>query len=261
MNAAPSSPWLMEWPAAEAAGQLLVICHHAGGGAGQFRSWQDELGPDTGVLALQLPGRQNRWTEPVLESMDAIVAGALPALLARLDRPFTIFGHSMGGLVGFELARVLGQVHGLWPDRLIVSATRPPHHHHGDLDLSGYDDEEVVRHFVGNGTLPEWVLDDKDLQALLLPPLRGDFAICDDYRYRPGEPLACPLTLCGGTEDEGVTPEALDGWGEYAGAGWDRLLFPGGHLFHLDPDSGLLPAIARLLTETAPERHTQGAAS
>lgn len=124
-----------------------------------------------------------------------------------------------------------------------------PDRHRGDLDLGAYDDDHVVRHFVDNGTLPPWVLDDPDLQKLLLPPLRGDFAVCDEYRYRPGPPLACPLTLCGGTEDDGVVEADLEDWREYTRAGWERRMFPGRHLFYLEPESGLLPFVAQLLSD------------
>lgn len=240
------TPWLMEWPAAEAAGRLLVCCHHAGGGASQFRAWQERLAPDTAVLALQLPGRQNRWGEPFLPSVDEIVAEACEALAPRLDRPFTVFGHSMGGIVGYELVRRLGAVHGQWPERLVVSAARPPHHRRTEVDLGGFDDAQVLGYFVANGSLPHWVLDDADVQQLVLPPLRGDFVVCDEYRHRPGPPVPCPITVCGGTDDPDVTPADLAGWREYTCGGCEQRMFPGGHLYHLEPASGLPSFLAGL---------------
>ncbi|MFC7219623.1 thioesterase II family protein [Streptomyces polyrhachis] len=243
----PTAPWLMEWPATEAAERVLVCCHHAGGGASQFHRWQERLGPRTTVLALQLPGRQNRWGEPPLLAMDEIVAEACEALLPRLDLPFSLFGHSMGGLVAYELARRLGTGHARWPQRLIVSASRPPDRRQVDLDLRRYDDAQVVRRFVDDGTLPPWVVDDTEVQTLLLPPLRGDYAVCHDYRHRPGPPLPCAITVCGGADDDGVGPADLEGWRAYVSAPYERRMFPGGHLFHLDPGSGLLPYLSGLL--------------
>ncbi|MFI6350932.1 thioesterase II family protein [Streptomyces sp. NPDC050560] len=241
-----STPWLMEWLAAARPERLLVCCHHAGGGAGQFRRWRERLAPGTTVLALQLPGRQSRWDEPVPRSMEEAVTGAFEALRHRIDRPYTVFGHSMGALVGYETARRLGAEAGLWPERLIASASLPPHRPQGVPELRGLDDAGLIGYFVGNGTLPGWVADDPDLQRLLLAPLRGDIALCDGYRHRPGPPLPCPITVCGGLDDTGLDARDLDGWRAYGSAGCERRMFRGGHLFHLEPDSGLLPFLASL---------------
>lgn len=237
----------MEWPAAEPPEHLLVCCHHAGGGAVQFRSWARRFAPRTAVLALQLPGRQNRWGEPFLGTVDEIVSHAAVALLPRLTVPYTVFGHSMGGIIGYELSRLVGAEHGRWPQRLIVSATRPPHFPQGVPDLRGVDDRAMLRHFVDGGSLPAWVLDDPDTAEVMLPPLRADVSVCGTYRHRAGPPLPCPLLACGGTDDPEVSAEELAGWARYGAAGFEVAMFPGRHLFHLEPAAGLLDSLAAQL--------------
>jgi medium-chain acyl-[acyl-carrier-protein] hydrolase len=240
----------MEWPEGTGAERILLCCHHAGGGAAQFREWQTVLGPGTAVLALQLPGRQNRWDEAPVQTMEEVLAEAVPALLERLTLPYVVFGHSMGGAIGFELGRRLGSEHNLWPTRLILSAAPPPHRREEIPDLSDVRDADLIKFFVDSGAIPSWVLEDPDLQSLLVPPLRGDLAIGKQYEYAPGPPVPCALSVCGGIEDSALTP-LLEGWRHYTSSDFQLMTFQGGHMFYLDPASDLLPAVKRLIEAPA----------
>ena len=116
----------VEWNPPRTAKALLVCLPHAGSGAFQFRPWQELLGPDVALLAVQLPGRENRWREEPATGMAQVLDELVPALASRLDLPYAVFGHSMGALVGYELARALGRDHGRWPLGFVASASRAP---------------------------------------------------------------------------------------------------------------------------------------
>ncbi|MFE0652993.1 thioesterase II family protein [Streptomyces sp. NPDC059534] len=240
------SPWLIEWPVAVEPPLLMVCFHHAGGGAGQFRAWQDSLGADARLLAVQLPGRQTRWAEEPMTDIGAMVEALVPPLLARLDRPYVVFGHSMGGILGYELTRRLGEGYDRWPRRLIVSATPAPHLRRGGPDPEGMDDDQLVESLIASGVVPAWVREDPELREVLLRPLRGDYAAGRAYRHRPGPPLPCPTTVLGATGDT-ISTELLDGWRSYTAAGFTRRMYPGDHFYHLDPASGLLADLAGLV--------------
>ncbi|MFC7648963.1 thioesterase II family protein [Streptosporangium lutulentum] len=123
-----SRPWLVSWLPEPYTRPTLLCLPQAGAGCGQFRPWQDALGTEVSVVGVQLPGRENRFTDPpahsVGEVVDAVVAELAGALTPGL--PLVVFGNSFGGLLGYEITRRLGYHHDRWPDALVVAACRPP---------------------------------------------------------------------------------------------------------------------------------------
>lgn len=94
--------------------KLRLFCfHYAGGGALSFRSWSDSLPPAVEVCAIELPGRGSRLLEPPFTQLELLIQELTRILLPWLDKPFAFFGHSMGALVSFELARILRKEYGL----------------------------------------------------------------------------------------------------------------------------------------------------
>ncbi len=88
--------------------KLRLFCfHYAGGGASVFRGWRDSLPQSVEVCAIELPGRGMRLRESPFTQLEPLVQHLASTLLPYLDKPFAFFGHSMGGLVSFELTRLL----------------------------------------------------------------------------------------------------------------------------------------------------------
>jgi medium-chain acyl-[acyl-carrier-protein] hydrolase len=101
---------------------LRLFCfHYAGGGAAIFRTWSDSLPSSVEVCAIELPGRGMRLKEPPFTQLEPLVQHLASALFPYLDKPFAFFGHSMGGLVSFELTRLLRREYGVSPVHLFVS--------------------------------------------------------------------------------------------------------------------------------------------
>ncbi|MEH1100268.1 thioesterase II family protein [Micromonospora sp. CPCC 205561] len=224
----------------------LFCLPYAGGGASVFRSWQEGLGADVEVLPVQLPGRENRISEdPVFD-----VADVARAIGDRARGPYAIYGHSMGGRVGFEVVRELRRAGCPLPLRLYVGGARAPHlsgpsHFDG---LSRMDDEQLLHRLVAGGGLPAGLLDYPELVELLLPLLRADFDRVDGYRYVPGEPLPMPIVAFSGRDDQSVTREQSEGWREHSAAGFTLHELDGGHFFLNERLPELLAAIGADLT-------------
>jgi surfactin synthase thioesterase subunit len=211
-----------------AAVQLFCL-PYAGAGASAFRAWSAAFGERVEVVAVQLPGRENRIREPI--EIDPVpIAGAIAA---RADRPFAIFGHSLGGRLGFETIRALRRAGGPQPIRFYPSASRPPDEiSAGPLDgLSRLDDDELLDRLADAGGFPAAVLAEPELVALILPVLRADLTWVDDYRYDPEPPLDMPLTAFAGSRDEGVSPDQVAGWRRHSAAGGSLRTLDGGHFF------------------------------
>ncbi|MGY0003842.1 thioesterase domain-containing protein [Micromonospora sp. I033] len=224
----------------------LFCLPYAGAGASAFRRWQEGIGPDVEVLPVQLPGRENRINEdPRFD-----VAEVADAVAARADRPYALYGHSMGGRLGFEVVRELRRTGRPLPLRLYVGGARAPHvTAPGVFDgLSRADDEELLRRLNDGGGLPAELFDHPELVELLLPLLRADFGRVDDYRYVPGEPLPVPIVAFSGRDDRAVTHEQNAAWAEHTAAGFTLHELAGGHFFLHDRLTDLLALIRADLT-------------
>lgn len=242
-----TSPW---FPAlkADGAARLRLFCFpYAGGGALIYRDWAAKLPAEIEVCPAQFPGRGNRRHEPCYTSMRHLVEGAATAILPYLDRPFAFFGHSMGALVAFELARELRGRGEPAPIHLLVSGRAGPQvPRRTPITYNLPEPLFVERLRQLNGT-PKEVLEDPEMMQLMIPLLRADFEISQTYAYQPGAPLDCPITAFGGLEDNHVTPEGLSAWREQTTAAFDARLLPGDHFFLHTAKATILQAVAEEL--------------
>lgn len=211
---------------------LRLICSpYAGGNSLIFRRWADYLPADVEICTIQLPGRERRLRESPLTQVGELMRPLVPALLPHLDKPFALFGHSMGALVSFELARVLRKEHGLSPLHLFVSGRRAPQCARTEpytYDLPEPQFLQELRRL--NGT-PREVLENTELIRLMLPVIRADFALTQTYNYSVEPPLECPISAYGGLQDNDVTADQLEGWHEHTTAEFSSRMLPGDHFF------------------------------
>jgi medium-chain acyl-[acyl-carrier-protein] hydrolase len=224
--------WLPYYKPKPGARLTLFCLHHAGGAASAYRAWRDSLPDAIDVAAVQLPGREARLSERPLSSAEAAVAAMVDGLaLERLDHPFAIFGHSVGGRLAFELTRQLRRSGRQLPVHLFVSGTRAPHVPRRGESIHRLPDAELVAALEEYGGTPPQVLSSRELMELLLPMLRADFTISEEVAYRAEAPLPMPITALGGLADDDVTIDDLEAWREHTSADFQRHMLPGGHFF------------------------------
>lgn len=228
-------------PRPTAATQLFCL-PHAGAGSLVFRTWPRAFGDDVEIVAVQLPGRESRYADR--SGIDP--AEVAEAITEYADRPFAIYGHSMGGRIGFEAIRAMRAAGARLPVRLYPSGSRPPHVRidDGPLDgLSRVSDEVLLERVAAGGGVPAEVLAEPELVELVLPTMRLDFAWLDAYRHADGPPLSVPIITFAGAADHIVPPDMMRGWAQHTDAGFTQHVLPGGHFFLRDE----LPTIARLV--------------
>lgn len=215
-------------------GRLKLFCFpYAGGGASIFRSWSELAPSDIEICPVQLPGREARLTESAFSQVDTLLDQLFPILLPYLDAPYALFGHSMGALISFELARAIRRAGVRPPLRLIVSGRRAPQL--PDLRPPTYHlpEGEFIAELRRLQGTPEAVLQNEELLHLVLPLLRADFALCETYTYKPEAPLACPITALGGLQDSDVSREDTAAWSKQTTSAAFRLRFFAGDHFYL----------------------------
>lgn len=228
----------------------LVCFPYAGGGAQLFNSWHTAL--PTGeiqVCAVQYPGRGSRVQEKAFTDCSALVDAFLPHLLPILNKPFALFGHSMGAIVAFEVARRLQTEHGLQPERLIVSGRRAPQIPMTDRLTYNLPDAEFTEELRRLNGTPTEVLDHPELMQLMIGIIRADFTLTQTYRYLPGPQLTCPMSVFGGLGDTDVSREHLEAWCELTSSGCSLRMFEGDHFFIQTNPAPLLKTIREQLLQ------------
>ena len=238
-----SNIWFARQPSRRPARLRLFCLPYAGGGAGIYRNYSQEIPDDVEVCAIRLPGREKRFSEPAYRSVGPLVEAMADALRNDVDLPFVIFGHSLGALVGFELSRQLRRELGVQPVSLIVSAHRAPQIPDPDPPIHDLVDDEFIEEIQKLNGTPLEVFESPEILSLVMPMLRADFCMTETYQYREDTALDCRLRAYGGEEDDEVIRSELEPWREQASGDFELRMFPGGHFFIHHRHSELMAAL------------------
>ena len=238
--------WILGARPRPSARRRLFCLPYAGGAASVYRSWAEMLPADVEVCPVQLPGRGSRFREAPFRKVADLVPALAEGLLPLLDLPFALFGHSMGAVVAFELARELRRRGADAPVLLALSGhqaplrpdAEPPFAHLPDAEFL----EEVRRRYDG---IPPEVLAEEELLQLLLPVLRADIQVLETYAYVKEPPLECPISCFGGEDDPHVSLADLDAWRDETCGPLQVRTFPGGHFFVDSARAEVLHALSR----------------
>ena len=189
----------------------LFCIPHAGAGPSSFARWLTGVSPAVEVCLVHLPGREARFDEPPLDDLELIAAQVAAAAVPLLDRPFALFGHSMGALVAYEVANRLPR----GPMHLFVSGSPPPHQPPAAPSIAHLPDSAFLRRVRdGYAGIPDPLWENEELLRLVLPVLRADFAACEQYEWPAHPPLQCDISALCGEGDYYVPERALVGWGD-----------------------------------------------
>jgi surfactin synthase thioesterase subunit len=226
----------------------LYCLPYAGGGAALFRTWPDDLPADVEVCPIQLPGREVRFSEPRFTSITGLVQTLAPIILPHLQKPFGVLGHSMGGLIAFELIRELRRLGAPTPQRLLIAAreapqlveTLPPLHRLPDKEFF----EELQERY---GGIPYEALNNQEIRDVFIPLLKADIEMVETYRWRPEEPLDCPISVFGGRLDRIAEPD-LRAWQQQTRQPVFVQMFEGSHFFMQTAQADLLKVIGHQLS-------------
>ncbi|GAA2988396.1 alpha/beta fold hydrolase [Streptosporangium longisporum] len=221
----------------------LVCVPNAGGGATTFRGWADLLPGDVELWAMRSPGRETRIAEKPPHRLSMIIDPVIDGLSRLEPLPFALFGHSMGALVSFTVARRLRSRGLPGPGRLFVSGWNAPQCRDGMPRLGRLDDEELMRVLHRLDGIPPEVIGNPELMSLIMPVLRADLNAAESYVHEDEPPLACPISVFGGNGDPTTTAGGLGAWSAQTGSAFRLRLLPGGHFFIHTQRRTLLRAI------------------
>jgi medium-chain acyl-[acyl-carrier-protein] hydrolase len=212
--------------------RLRLYClPYAGRGASMYSTWIGAFGPEVEVCPLQLPGRETRLRERSFHEMQELVASVARSIEPELDVPYAVFGHSMGALVSFELARHVVERGRPGPAVVFTSAAGAPPTPRAREDLHLASDEELVRKLRELKGTPEAVLENAELLEILLPIFRADLAVVETYACDEHATIEAPLVAFGGDEDDEAPFDSLLRWRDRTRGAFGLRMFRGGHYF------------------------------
>lgn len=224
------TPWLCVPASRPRASLRLVLLPHAGAGAARYVPWAECLPEWIELLIVRLPGRETRLSEPAIDQRAALVSALAQGLRGHVLPPFALFGHSMGGLLAFELSAAWRDAASAQPIMLGVSGCGPPHLPK-ERTLHLLSDEELCEELTRMGGLAREVLDHAEIRQLAFPLLRADLRVCDTSGYAVRAPLKVPLRAYCGREDVAVSIQNALRWAELVDDSFELKDFPGGHFF------------------------------
>ena len=223
---------------------------HAGAGPVTFHGWAQLLSPELEFIAVRTPGRELRARERPYTRLGPLVEALAEALSQSglCDRPFAFFGHSVGALTAFELARELRRRRAPLPSALFLSALGSPDTPVRRPALHALPEPLFLRQLADRyEPLPGALLDDADMLRRVLPLLRADLALAETYLFRPEPPLPCPIRVYAGLADPVLAGASVDGWRQQTCASFSARWFPGAHFFLREQRESLLADIRQHL--------------
>jgi surfactin synthase thioesterase subunit len=222
-----------------------VCFPHAGGSASYYLPLSRALSPEFDVYALQYPGRQDRYKEPLVQSIDEMADRVFAVLGDLADGPVAFFGHSMGAVLAFEVARRLEAQTGRRPVALFASGSRAPSRYLGRREEEGEVDFIKVMRDLG-GTDPR-VLNEPDMLATFLPAFRSDYLALEAYHRGTEFGISAPIVVMTATDDPKTTEADARAWHEHTTAGGEVHTFDGGHFYLEKNPRGVIEVIAQTL--------------
>lgn len=244
MTSMIKTPWI-EYSQPNPQAKLRLFCFpYAGGNATIFRNWFSSLPNTVEVHPIQIPGRGSRLIETPFTEITPLIQTLGNTLLPYLDQPYAFFGHSLGALISFELARYIRKKCNHQPVHLFVSARQAPHIP-DPSPMHNLPETELLQQLNRLNGTPKEVLANPEIMQLLLPIVKADLAVDETYIYNPEPPLESPITVFGGLEDPETNFDDLAAWQKHTTGSFSIKMFPGDHFFINTVQPMVLEAISQ----------------
>ena len=231
------------------AARTLICLGFCGGGTGPYLNWTELMPPGTELAAVCYPGREGRFTEDYARDWDELAEDAVAAVESAVDRPYVLFGHSMGGWMAFDVASRISERGGQAPAALVVSSANAPNRGLTPQDMfpAQQDSDRELMHWMRTfGLVPHHVLEEPELLEMAVELMRADIAIRDSFYYREGATVTVPLQVLTGRADPVIDRATAEQWRKLAVGRFRHDELPGGHFYTPDVWAGLPAQIAAL---------------
>ncbi|MEV0361024.1 alpha/beta fold hydrolase [Nocardia sp. NPDC050697] len=219
---------------------------HAGGSASFYFPISQSLAPQCEVLAIQYPGRQDRRAEKNIESAVELADSVFQRICEWTDRPTYLFGHSLGAIVAYEVARKL-EAENIPVKALFVSGRRAPSRHRTET-VHTYNDEELIREVKRLSSIDSQILANDEVLQMTLPAIRSDYKAAETYRELvPMQPLKVDIYAHIGVNDPKVARDEAEDWAKHTSGSFTLSTYPGGHFYLISQSMSLIEVIRTVI--------------
>lgn len=221
----------------------LICFPYAGAGASIFNSWE-KVSNDFNLIAVQLPGREKKFTEKPFTDAKTAINCLIPEILNDIDKniPVVVFGHCMGALLAYECTKQLLERDDIKITHLIASGSPSPLNKKTEAPKYSSDDEFIHNIETITG-YKHPALEIPAMRSLILPTLKADAEMNNSYRPSEQKPLDIPVTTIRGTDDDLASVALVEMWNETTTLDVVHKELPGGHLYLLDNAENILNII------------------
>ncbi|GGG24261.1 thioesterase [Dokdonia pacifica] len=222
----------------------IFLLHFAGGSSYSYEFLKNDLKMEFEFYPLELPGRGKRNDEKLLYQKEDTIydyVGQIKSL--RNNKPYIIYGHSMGATLGLSVTKKM-EGYGDAPEALIVSGNPGP----------GIEREEKKRYLMEDamfkeelrklGGIPDEVLENDELYSFFGPIMRADFRVLEEDDFlEKGLTVHTHIIALMGDEEELV--DHIENWNQYTTVDFSYQIFPGNHFFIYDASTQVLDIIKK----------------
>nr|WP_269327505.1 alpha/beta fold hydrolase [Kineosporia mesophila] len=208
-----------------------------GGGTGAFRGWVPRIPADHELVLVCYPGREGRFGDGLLRSWDALAEDTARVVGGFVDRPYTLFGHSMGGWMAFDVTGRLHRAGAPTPEKLVISSCNSPERGVTERDRfprQEDSDDDLVAWMQQTGALPDYVASDPDLREMAVELMRADVQARDSYCPDPAQRVPGPVQVLYGIDDPVIDPAVRRQWQAVVEGECRVGALPGGHFYTPD---------------------------
>ncbi len=239
-----------QWRSHYSAKMNLFCFHHAGGAASFYKKWPTALSPKVQVIPVQMPGRETRYGETFASSIDEMVNDLVHHKDVFADKPYAIFGHSLGALFGFELARRLVERDGPAPRFFVSSGHGAPRRQPADEKLHMLPDKQFIERMREKyGGVSDEVIACEELLEFLLPRFRADIRMAEQHTSNDSVPVRFPVAVMHGRGDKSVSMDDVKGWQNETLAEVSIHEFDGNHFFIETNEIQVFEVVNKLLAD------------
>lgn len=226
---------------------MQIFCFsYAGGSSYAFRPLVQVLAPEFEAVALEYPGRGSRIQAPLCDDIQALVDDMTALIRPQIQGRFAFFGHSMGAVIAYLVARKLAASDGPKPAHLFLSGRRGLVNKKGTVELHALSREDFWKTVADFGGAPAEVLADEGIKEFFEPILRTDFQVIEQYRPAADTSVDVPATLLIGADDP-TLPEPEWAWSEVCTQSVTTRTYPGGHFYWMNELTNVAADIRAIL--------------
>lgn len=210
---------------------ILFCIPYAGGSARDFADWEKSASNNLQIVPLELRARGKRIKELAYTNFDEMVTD----LCAQIDKyaegkAYSIWGHSMGAITGFAIAKKRYDLRMSLPKLLFLSGRDAPFIEY-DKKFGKMTDLQIKNYLCELHGTSLKVFDEPRVGRIYLNRVKGDYQVLSTYnaeQYNVALPI--DMLIFYGTDDISIKGDIRD-WREYTTQEITFFHFKSGHFY------------------------------